>query len=251
MKRAALITNAGLSNRFSESLGRQVLKCIYYDKNVTDSLLGKQLNILANNDIKDIYIVGGHKFDELKQYIENNFSQYNIHLIYNSKYDRGTCYSFYCGIREIQQTCNIDELLFLEGDIFAKQKDFQNIIKSKNNVLTYNDNLIDAEKSVIFYQLMNGRIKYLFDTSHSELFIPEPFKLLGNSGQIWKFNNFNDLCSVFHELNEEEIYGTNLIPIEKYFINRKNIDIIKLSPWINCNTIDDYKIILEMENGNN
>ncbi len=47
MKRAALITNAGLSNRFSESLGRQVLKCIYYDKNVTDSLLGKQLNILA------------------------------------------------------------------------------------------------------------------------------------------------------------------------------------------------------------
>lgn len=90
MKRAALITNAGLSNRFSESLGRQVLKCIYYDKNVTDSLLGKQLNILANNDIKDIYIVGGHKFDELKQYIENNFSQYNIHLIYNSKYDRVT-----------------------------------------------------------------------------------------------------------------------------------------------------------------
>lgn len=251
MKRAALITNAGLSNRFSESLGRQVLKCIYYEKNVRDSILGKQLNILDNNGIEEIYIVGGHKFDELKQYIESNFSQYNIHLIYNPKYDKGTCYSFYCGIREIQQTCTVDELLFLEGDIFAKQKDFQNIIQSKNNVLTYNDNLIDAEKSVIFYQSMNGSIKYLFDTSHSELFIPEPFKLLGNSGQIWKFDSFNGLCSIFQELNEEEMYGTNLIPIEKYFINHKNIDTIKLSPWINCNTIDDYKLILEMENGNN
>ena len=58
------------------------------------------------------------------------------------------------------------------------------------------------------------------------------------------------LSETHEELNEEEMYGTNLIPIEKYFINHKNIDTIKLSPWINCNTIDDYKLILEMENGN-
>ena len=67
-----VITVAGMSSRFSESLGYPCLKCLYHEEGIEASLLYR---ILHQNTKFDRYvIVGGFMYEELEKTVSHYFN---------------------------------------------------------------------------------------------------------------------------------------------------------------------------------
>ena len=118
---------------------------------------------------------------------------------------------------------------------------------SEKSVITCNNEPIEANKAVAYYFSLDNKVHYIYDTGHSALTISEPFLSIYNSGQIWKFSDYNKVKEVYDDMEETLWQGTNLVFIEKYFnsINHNDTEIIKFSEWINCNTVEDFRKIKE------
>lgn len=240
-----IITVAGTSSRFSESLGKDCLKCIYYKNNIKESLLYRM--IYQNTDFDCYVIVGGFMYDELNQVIENDFSELKkkIILVKNSYFrEYGSGYSLYLGLKAIINM-EFSQVVFAEGDLYVDKESFERLCELKTNVITCNDEAILASKAVAFYYDVNYGIHYIYDVSHNVLEIREPFTGIFNSGQIWKFVSSDKLKESFFSLNEVEWQGTNLVFIQRYFerLKREEYTMIRFKKWINCNTISDFERI--------
>ncbi len=243
MKKAAIITVAGSSTRFRESIGKDCLKCIYTEKTEKETLLYKLVKHCCEYD--SIIIVGGYKFDDLKNFVNDSLTEFSEKLILvrnNHFSDYGSGYSLYLGVLEAKKT-GADEILFAEGDLFLDAASFQRIIKSNLSVVSTNKDPIEAKKAVAFYINENGIIKYIYDTAHSLLYINEPFLGIYNSGQVWKFTDVNRLFGIVQNLNQRDLEGTNLVIVQKYFetISQNSYEVIEFDNWINCNTVEDYR----------
>lgn len=250
MDKIVIIAVAGISSRFNKDIpeDEKILKCLYYEDNPHDTLI---YHILEKTSYADkIIIVGGYKFDDLEDYIKNNIPvnlMDKIYLINNNHFDDlSSGYSLYLGIDFVLGSFDdIDEILFVEGDLDVDVESFNKVIDSKKSVLTINSEPIYSNKAVVLYQNENDDFIYAFNSGHGLLTITEPFKAIFNSGQIWKFNDMDSLKIANDNFKEYLIADTNLGIIQKYFdlIENKNIDIISLNHWVNCNTHKDYKII--------
>ncbi|MCI8984450.1 MAG: licC domain protein [Lachnospiraceae bacterium] len=250
-KRLLIITVAGISERFSQSLGKKHLKCIYYYNHFNESLLYHMLH--QNIDFDKYIIVGGFMYKELESIIKLYFTDYidKIILTKNEKYrEYGSGYSLYMGLQKALEF-DFDEIVFAEGDLFVDTDSFHKVIESDKNVITCNQEPILANKAVAFYYDEHYGIHYIYDTGHYSFQIREPFLGIFNSGQIWKFNQPSRVRNVYNELNYEW-KGTNLLFIQKYFqgLSQNDYDIIQFKQWINCNTIADFNRIVEI-NGEN
>lgn len=240
-----IVTVAGMSSRFSESLGYPCLKCLYHEGNIKDSLLYRMLH---RNDEFDYYVVvGGFRYEELEKVIATDFEEFGdrIILVKNEHYaDYGSCYSLYLGLERIKDL-DFDEVVFAEGDLYVDEESFQKIYQAPNNVITCNQEAIWANKAVAFYYDTDNRLHYIYDTSHSALEIREPFLGIFNSGQIWKFADRERLRQVLASVDIKEWKGTNLVLVQKYFgaLNGDEYDVVTFQEWINCNTVSDYKRI--------
>lgn len=245
MKRSVIITIAGTSSRFSKSTGNDIHKAIYSDDGSNWTTLSHQLNLVK--DISDeIIVVTGHQHEKITEYLDKNFSDLPIKVVYNEHYfDYGSGYSLILGIEAVNDRA--DELVFLEGDLIFDTPAFNKIVGVHKDVITSNNLLIDARTAVIFYINDNKRIKYLYDTTHSILKVDEPFLIMGNSGQVWKFTDVKRLKNNLQKYGVEEYKGTNLIPINDYYkeTDFNNLEVVTFKEWFNCNTIDDYKKMKE------
>lgn len=242
-----LITVAGLSSRFSKSLGYECLKCIYTPDIPENSILYRMLHQPAKFD--KYIIVGGYKYSELKAAIKRMFPEYEnrIVLVENKYYAMyGSGYSLYLGLQEAIKYHPV-EIIFAEGDLYVDTKSFLKIYESKLSVVTSSMEAILASKAVVFYYDMDYKIHYIYDTGHTLLEIKEPFTGIFNSGQIWKFADYNLVTSVYNKITKKEWQGTNLVFIQKYFqeLSKKEYTNIQFREWINCNTVDDFKMIKE------
>lgn len=240
-----IITVAGTSSRFRESLGKDCLKCIYYKNSIKESLLYRM--IYQNTEFDCYVIVGGFMYDELKYVIENDFSELKkkIILVKNNYFaEYGSGYSLYLGLKAIINM-NFSEVVFAEGDLYVDKESFEQLYELKTNVITCNDEAILANKAVAFYYDIDYGIHYIYDVSHNVLEIREPFTGIFNSGQIWKFVSADKLKEDFFHLNEVEWQGTNLAFIQKYFgsLKKEEYTMIRFKKWINCNTISDFEKI--------
>jgi len=244
-----VITVAGISSRFNKDFteDKKILKCMYYDENPENTLIYQMIQKTSYSD--KIIIVGGYKYDDLtnyiSQYIPDDLKE-KIVLVYNDHFDDlSSGYSLYLGIREALAKFNeIEEILFVEGDLDVDVESFKKVIESKNSVLTTNPEPIYSNKAVVLYK--NGEDKYIyaFNSDHGLLSIDEPFKAIFNSGQIWKFTDMNILKIANDNFKEYLITDTNLGIIQKYFdLFGGSVDIIAFNHWVNCNTRSDYQII--------
>ena len=141
------------------------------------------------------------------------------------------------------------EVIFLEGDLFFDHDSFSRIVKSQKDVVTVNREFIESDKSVVLYLDTNGFYHYLYDTSHNNLVIPEPFTAIFNSGQMWKFKDIIALKRIASDLSgTEALRGTNLEIIQRYFggIKQTDIELVEIEKWFNCNTVADYKKAVKM-----
>lgn len=248
-----IIGVAGVSSRFNKDIPEddKILKCLYFEKNPHNTLIYRMLEKVSYAD--RIIVVGGYKYDDLVSYINNNVSkdlQNKIITVYNDHFsDLSSGYSLYLGIKEaLDNFTDIDEVLFVEGDLDIDTESFNKVIYSDKNVLTFNHEPIYSNKAVVLYQNENDEYHYLFNSDHGLLSLDEPFKAIFNSGQTWKFTDMNLLKIANDNFYENIIEDTNLGIIQKYFDlveNNDEIEIIGLKHWVNCNTRDDYKLIKE------
>jgi len=239
MSKALIITVAGTSSRFRKSLGNDVLKAIYTE-NGSSSILETLLSY-AEGYFEDIIVVGGYRYKELKTYITKYYDNTNITLVYNSEYEKGSNESLLCGIKALDK--EYSQVLFAEGDLVIDKASFVSIVNSYLDVITNTTLQIDAKTSVIYYFNTEYRLQYKYDTEHKSLHIEEPFISVSNSGQIWKFCDFNKLQEIVNSFSEVDINETNLLTISQYFnsIDYNTIKEVQIQKWFNCNTIDDYR----------
>ena len=245
----AIITVAGVSSRFNKDVpdDEKILKCLYYEESPQDTLI---YHMLKKIDYADkIVIVGGYKFVDLIDYIDEHVPQYlqdKIILVENDHYsDLSSGYSLYLGIKELDNLEDVSEILFVEGDLDIDDESFSNVVNSSQNVLTFNREPIYSNKAVVLCQYENDEYHYLFNSDHGLLTINEPFKAIFNSGQIWKFQDRVSLKAANDYFKENIIEDTNLGIIQKYLdlIGYENVEILGFKHWVNCNTREDYKII--------
>lgn len=243
MKQALLITSAGLSTRFSKSVGHDVLKITYHEGEPKRSLLGFQLDMASRLELAPIILVVGYRSSEVRAFVSAYYPGRDITIVENTRYrDLGTCYSFVLGVRKAQQM-GVDDLVYMEGDLVIDRPSLQNLLSAPGNAISSTGELITGASSVAFYVAEDGLLHYIYDTQHRALHIPEPFTILGNSGQVWKFSDTGQLYEVADSLDETELAGTNLIPIERYFqqVGTKDITWVQFADWVNCNEVDDYR----------
>lgn len=249
--KAAIITVAGISSRFNEGIeeGKQRLKSIYFEGDPTDSLL---FHLLDKCDYADrVFVVGGFRFNELADYIKNYVEkelQNKVTLVFNEHYKTlGSGYSLYLGLQKAFQLNNMEEILFVEGDLDIDVESFQKVINGRTSIFTYNTEPIYADKAVVLYRDKKGSYHYAFNSSHGFLKINEAFSVLLNSGQMWKFREMDVLKAAGEAFLVRNMAGTNLEIIQEYLdhVQQDKIQILGLKQWINCNTRSDYKRIKE------
>lgn len=252
--RVLLVTVAGLSSRFSESLGYDYLKCLYYERDIRESLLCRLL--FQDTEFDRYIIVGGFQFDKLEQAIQGetvfDSIREKITLVYNAKYNEyGSGYSLYIGLLEAIHL-QAHELVFAEGDLHFAGEGFQEVAKAQANVLTYTSVPIWANRAVAFYYDLSGQIHYIYDPAHCALRIDEPFQGIFNSGQVWKFYGEARLKKTLVAMGPDAWQGTNLVFIQNYFAQLAQSDYraIELRDWINCNTISDFHRINKKDERN-
>ena len=239
-----IITVAGTATRFNRDTQTPTLKCLYEIGGYKNTLLYQILD--KAKDFDEFVIVGGYLYERLEKFIEDNLQEFKnrIKLVYNPEYSTfGSGYSLIVGI----QTSNpkTSEILFVEGDLYFDRDDFERVKTSTKNVFTVNHELITAKKAVVVYENENGHLRYLYDTSHSYLNIPEPFLAVYNSGQVWKFKDIEKLTEVLKSLPPEQVRGTNLEIIQGYFgdLTPDQYEMVVFDTWHNCNTVKDYEIV--------
>ena len=248
--RVFLTTVAGSATRFSESIGKPTVKCIYNREDPAKTLLNHMLTQAKDYDL--FVVVGGFLINELEDYIYTNlpseFSE-KVMLVNNEQYaEYGSGWSLYLGLDAALKIYgkDITEVLFAEGDLFVDDESFSSVAGTKNSVITINSEAIKANKAVALYYDLENVPHYIYDTAHGQLKIDEPFTAVYNSGQIWKFTDIELLSDLVLNGDPERFTGTNLVLINEYFQklakNGETIDIISMKTWINCNTINDFII---------
>ncbi len=242
-----IITAAGLSGRFSRSVGHPCLKCIYSQDGIQQSLLYQMIN--QDGEFDYYVVVGGFLYEELKAAAEeiSRKLKKKLILVKNDHYeDYGSGYSLYLGLSQIRNM-DFDQAVFAEGDLYVDRNSFRKLYDCPGNAVTCSQEAILASKAVAFYFDQNRRIHYIYDTDHQILEVREPFTGIFNSGQIWKFADRLRVRQVMDKISEKAWQGTNLVFIQEYFggLEKDQYDMVTFRKWINCNTLSDYKSIKE------
>lgn len=247
--RAAVITAAGISSRFNEGIEeeRKCLKAIYTVADASDTLL---FHLLSKCSYADrIIVVGGYKYEDLEQYVTGQLPEREkekVMLLYNEHYaDLTSGYSLYLGLEEAFRLPDLEEILFVEGDLDIDDRSFEAAVNTDSNVLTYHRDPIRASRDVLLYRNGEGAYKYLFNSTHGLLQIKEPFSSIYNSGQLWKFRDMEKLREANRAFYEKGKQETNLLIIQEYIkrISQEEIELVSLERWTNCNTREDFKRI--------
>ena len=116
-----IITVAGMSTRFSRSVGKPVIKCLYHNKSLKDSLL--YILLERSREFDYFIIVGGYRYKELCETIRASFKKFSdrILLIENPYYSTyGSGYSLYLGLQKALKQGQMRS--FLQKEIYILMK---------------------------------------------------------------------------------------------------------------------------------
>ena len=242
--KAYVITAAGLSSRFSESLGREALKCIYHEGDPLSSLVGRLLVVAPRFD--SVVLVGGYKIDELKRFIDDELPSEitdKICVVENKRYaELASGWSLYMGLRALDLE-KYDMVLFAEGDLFVDAEAMNALAAGTNDAVTVSPDPIYADKAVALYFDVRGIPRFSYSQTHEALTIAEPFISVHSSGQMWRFADTARLSKIVEDFRSKGGAGTNLRIIGNYFegSNPNEIEVVRFKEWVNCNTIEDWK----------
>jgi YD repeat-containing protein len=247
-RRALIVTVAGTSTRFRETGGTK-LKCLHHEGEVADAIIYFHLYAALIFGFDAVRIVGGYQFESLEAIFQEDdiyrlASQLNVRCVYNPDFaTKGSGYSLYLGLRDLldgEGGGTWDEIVFMEGDLVLDLPALGQVVEEPGDVLTACREPIRADKSVALYKNGDGEMRFAYDPDHRRIAIAEPVREIHNSGQVWKFADLPRLAAVVAGLTPEELAGSNLAIVGKYFADQKDPAVVTFNEWVNCNTLPDY-----------
>ena len=241
---ALVITSAGISSRFSRSLGREALKCLYSESGPQDTILHRQAATGSRLGLDPIVVVGGYRFGELQEFCARHLAGVRgLELVENPAFaTTGTLYSLHLGLAALRGR-DLGAIVFAEGDLLCDADSFRAVVAGERSVVSACPEPITAERSVVLYFTLEGRVRYVYDPDHRQLVVSEPFRSIHNSAQVWKFHDLARLRTLGEGIGAERFDETNLGFIQEYFrsVPPDEIELVTFQDWFNCNTIADYR----------
>lgn len=226
----AVILAAGMGTRL-RPITEKVPKCMVQVNNET--IIENQIKNLLYNGIKDILVIGGYKFNKLKEHI-SNISK-SINLLNNEDYDKtNNMYSLYMA----KEFINNEEFILLNGDVFFDK----NIIKDLmiNNytdlIVCDNDNYIEESMKI---KVKDGKLLNISKKISSE-------ESYGTTIDIYKFSSkstkklFNIIDKIINK--DKNLNSWSEVAIDKLFdyIEFKPLDIDY--KWVEIDNHDDLEL---------
>jgi choline kinase len=249
-RRALVVTVAGVSARFRRSVGRDVLKCLYHEGHVEDSILHFTASFAVRAGFDVVRFVGGYQYDGLTAALDPwarraRTSGRDLGCIFNPEFEsKGTAQTVYLGFRAVVDDPglrDVGEIVLLEGDVVGDGATFEALAEAPGDVLTICCEPITASESVALYRTAAGELRFAFDPDHRSLTIVEPFEQIYNSGQAWKLADMSRLRHTMDALTDTDLCGTCLVILERYFQHSPAPELIAFESWTNCNTVEDYR----------
>lgn len=148
----ALILNSGLGHRMGV-LTSEHPKCMT-DIPGNETILSRQLRLVANTDIKDVVITTGYFDQVLVDYCESLNLPLNIKFVKNPLFDKTNyIYSIYCAKEDLKD----EDIILMHGDLVFEESVLKDIIACENSCMKVSSTLPLPEKD--FKSVVrNGRV---------------------------------------------------------------------------------------------
>lgn len=226
-----LILNSGMGSRMGNET-RFHPKCMT-DITEHETILSRQLRLLAAAGLKDIFITTGYMADVLESYCHSLDLPVNYHFIFNKDYScTNYIYSIYCAGKYLLD----DDLLLLHGDLVFEDSVLKDILdyeyscmkisstlplppKDFKAVMTgdtvskigveFNGN--DAVEAQAFYKLRQkewmiwlDKICEFCETGKTQCYAETAFNEISEKCRIYGYDVNNRLCSEIDNLEDLE-----------------------------------------------
>lgn len=148
----ALILNSGMGTRMGVLTSEQP-KCMTEISN-RETILSRQLNILADSGIEDVVITTGYRGGALVNYVQSLELPLNITFVKNEQYaETNYIYSIYCAREYLD-----DDILLFHGDMVFELSVFDEVINCDASCMTVSSTVPLPEKDFKAV-VKDGRIK--------------------------------------------------------------------------------------------
>ena len=193
-----LILNSGMGTRMGV-LTKEHPKCMT-DISSSESILSRQLKIIAGSGITDVIMTTGYFEDVLKEYCDSLKLPLNITFIKNPHYSQTNyIYSIYCARQALD-----DDIIMMHGDLVFDEKVFKSILTSNRNCMAASTTSPLPEKD--FKAVVDGdRIKKVgVEFFENALTAQALYKINKESWNLWL-----DKISEFCENDNTKCYAEN------------------------------------------
>lgn len=245
MTQTLVVLAAGESSRFRDSVGRDVLKCVYREAAHQTSLLGRLLD-QAEGWVDHVVVVAGHRVADLKAELAARPGPTPTVVVNPRARELGSNYSMHLGLAAALSDPGCQRIVCLEADLVVDTPSLRDILARTGTVISATTRPIRAQTSVVYYRDTAGRYRYIFDESHNQLEIGEPFTEIGNSGQVWAFADLARLGAVMARAATDPVgFGLDAsLGLVDAYLAQAQPEVVTFGCWHNCNTVADLRSAL-------
>ena len=195
----ALILNSGLGSRMGV-LTSEHPKCMT-DISENDSILSRQLRIIADAGISEVVMTTGYFNEVLIDYCNSLGLPLNYTFVHNPIYDKTNyIYSIYCA----KDVLYGEDIVLMHGDLVFEKEIFSNVIESKESCMTVSSTLPLPEKDFKAV-IHSGRIEKVGIEFFDDAMAAQPlYKLNADDFKIWL-----DEIVAFCESDNRRCYAEN------------------------------------------
>lgn len=209
----ALILNSGLGSRMGVLTSEQP-KCMT-EINPTDTILSRQLKLIAQAGIKEVVMTTGYYNEVLEKYCNSLDLPLEFTFVNNPVYDKTNyIYSIYCAKDYLD-----DDILLMHGDLVFENTVFDDVMLCENSCMTVSSTLELPEKD--FKAVVNnGKVEKVGIEFFDNALAAQPlYKLNKDDWKVWldkiiEFcENDNTGCYAENALNEVSD-NCNITPLD-------------------------------------
>ena len=183
MEMKALILNSGLGHRMG-ILTSEHPKCMT-EITARDTILSRQLKLVAENGITEVVITTGYYDDVLVNYCNSLELPLHYTFVKNPVYDKTNyIYSIYCAREFLQNT----DIVLMHGDLVFDGEVFETLVNSPESCMTVSSTIELPEKDFKAV-VVNGQVKAVGIHFFNGAMTAQPlYKLMAKDWKAWLDN---------------------------------------------------------------
>ncbi len=196
----ALILNSGLGTRMGVLTSEQP-KCMT-EITHTDTILSRQLKLIADAGIKEVVMTTGYRDDVLVQYCNSLELPLDIRFVKNPEYDQTNyIYSIYCAKEYLD-----DDIILMHGDLVFENEVFDKVVESPTSCMTVSSTLPlpqkDFKAKVVDGKVMAVGVDIFDEAMEAQAF----YKLYRDDWKVW-LSKISEFC----EAGNRKVYAENAL----------------------------------------